>query len=242
MPRVDLGTETAGKCPCLRLTSKAQPFGYDAETGNKLDVDKRRKARDEIEPKAREQREPNPKQFIRIKDEAGNIRNAYDQELFDGEIITPDGLQMIQPPLPYGATKGKTFMLHELLAAWRKRSRRDPAGGIEALCRVVADGDMPEGSTAIDLVALQVLDEAFRKVEEAQVAMLLVEPAHFRQPHRDLLAHCTSGSAPAAPRLPTRSGCFRSINTMCLQRDNQDENLASIRMRKGRRWREEGRA
>jgi hypothetical protein len=27
-----------------------------------------------------------------------------------------------------------------------------------------------------------------------------------------------------------------------LQRDNQDENLASIRMRKGRRWREEGRA
>jgi len=27
-----------------------------------------------------------------------------------------------------------------------------------------------------------------------------------------------------------------------VQRDNQDENLASIRMRKGRRWREEGRA
>ena len=33
---VDLGAEEAIQRPCLRLTSKAQPFGYDASTGNKL--------------------------------------------------------------------------------------------------------------------------------------------------------------------------------------------------------------
>ena len=39
--------------------------------------------------------------------------------------------------------------------------------------------------------------------------------------------------------------CILAASTstvIAVQRDNQDENLASIRMRKGRRWREEGRA
>jgi len=71
---VDLGAESAKQAPCLRVTSKAQPFGYDGESGGKLRMDQRRNARRLIEPC--------PKAHpLRCED-----RPAYDLDLFDGNV------------------------------------------------------------------------------------------------------------------------------------------------------------
>ncbi|WP_156898043.1 DUF262 domain-containing protein [Methylocapsa acidiphila] len=178
---VDLGEEAAKDFPRLYLTSKAQPFGYDPQTGRKLPLDDRRKAREAIEP--------DPKSHP-IMFDAGTSeeRFAYDLDLFMGSSVTQDGKPIEHPPRPYRATKGKTFKLQNLLAAWRKRSPRDTDGGIKALRQVMAYGIDPDAPVAIDPAALQVLDNAFRKVEEAQVALLCVNPENFHDSSKDLLA------------------------------------------------------
>jgi len=131
---VDLGAKTAAEFPCFYLTSEAQPFGYDPTTGRKRHVDERRKARESIEPIPPNPMNPREKitveQMVRDRkaimiQKAGDLRIAYDHELFEDKIA-PEGVQITQPPLPYGATEGKTFKLHELLASWRKRSTSDP--------------------------------------------------------------------------------------------------------------------
>lgn len=167
---VDLGATTAGQTPCLRLTSKAQPFGYDAQTGNKLGVAERRKARRDIEPK--------PKEHPIMCDDGSGRRKAYDLDLFDGPV-KQDGDSIVQPPRPHGA-KEEVFKLHELLCAWRKRTPDDPEGGIKSL-RTVAT-NMPE-----DSAALRVLDAAFRRVERGQVALLRISPGDFKNGELDLL-------------------------------------------------------
>lgn len=169
---VDLGAKAAKEGPCLRLTSKAQPFGYDAATGNKLNLRDRRNARNDIEP------EPE-KHPIEYADGAGGLRRAYDLELFDCPV-TQDGEPIIQPPFPYEATKQQTFKLHELLGAWRKRKTHTAEGGITALRGRTGDAPNPE--------AVRALHEAFCKVEKAQIALLRVDPRGFRDSGQDLLA------------------------------------------------------
>jgi hypothetical protein len=130
---VDLGAETAGQSPCLRLTSKAQPFGYDAKTGDKLRLDQRRKAREQIEPDPINRPLQHP-------DGKGGLRRAYDLELFDDEV-TQDGKRLQpQPPLPYGTSDGQVFKLHNLLAAWRKCAPRNEEEGVAALRSVTGGG------------------------------------------------------------------------------------------------------
>lgn len=171
---VDLGTKTAGWSPCLRLTSKAQPFGYDAETGGKLHLDQRRRAREEIEP--------DPKGHpLQHADRAGSLRRAYDLELFEGEV-TQDGKRLRhQPPLPYRASEGRVFELHKLLAAWRKCAPHSAEEGVAALRSVTGGAPALEGP----LIALH---EALCNVEKAQVALLRVDPGSFRGGDQDLLA------------------------------------------------------
>jgi len=168
---VDLGADNAGQIPCLRATSKAQPFGYDGKSGGKLRVDQRRNARRNIEPDP----DNHP---LRCGD-----RRAYDLDLFEGEI-TQDGTRIEQPPRPYDAT-GATIKLHCLLKAWRKRPLDDADGGIAALRYALPEAwnnDEPKINSA-----LRVLNQGFQKIEEAQVALLRVEPSKFHDPKQTIL-------------------------------------------------------
>lgn len=160
---VDLGGENAGKHPCLRVTSRAQPFGYDGRTGGKLRMDQRRKAREVIEPNAKE----HP---LWCGD-----RRAYDLDLFDGPVtLDKEGKNRIkQPPRPFDATD-KIVPLHRLLNAWHESRPGDANAGVAAL-----HGALPHSLSKDDAqvnLALHALDRAFRKVEGAQVALLRVDP------------------------------------------------------------------
>ena len=183
---VDLGAEGAKQAPCLRVTSKAQPFGYDGESGNKLRMDQRRNARRLIEPC--------PKEHPLL---CGD-RRAYDADLFDREVKL-DGNTIEKPPRPYVAANdkaftGKTFKLHDLLNAWR--CRPSDAEGVTTLRGALpasAQGDAEIGP------ALIALHEAFKKVEEAQVALLRVDPRHFPDQTKtllDLFARIGAGGTP----------------------------------------------
>ena len=160
---VDLGGENAGQHPCLRVTSKAQPFGYDGKTGGKLRMDQRRKARLAIEPCPK-------KHPLWCGD-----RPAYDLDLFEGPVtLDKEGRNRIkQPPRPFDATE-KTVALHRLLAAWRDRPHNDADGGLAAL-----RDTLPQSWSKDDAqvnAALRALDDAFRRVERAEVALLRVDP------------------------------------------------------------------
>jgi hypothetical protein len=170
---VDLGAKEARQRPCLHLTSKAQPFGYDPNTGVKLGLEERRTARMRIEPRP----EYDP---IRCDDGRGGLRPAYDLDLFDGPVTQNGAPLQPQPPLPYGATEGLTFKLPELLRLWRTNPDRDAESRIAALRAMVGERPTQE--------ALTVLHESFRRAEKAHVALMRVDPASFRSPDQDLLA------------------------------------------------------
>ena len=171
---VDLGAKTAGQTPCLRLTSKAQPFGYNADTGDKLHLDQRRKARERIEP------DPKDHPLQRAVGTA-DLRRAYDLELFEDEV-TQDGTRIRpQPPLPYNSSEGCVFELHNLLAAWRQCSPCNVEAGVNALRSATSTASILDRP-------LIVLHEAFCNVEKAQIALLKVEPSNLRGGDQDLLA------------------------------------------------------
>ncbi len=159
---VDLGDIDAGQHPCLRVTSKAQPFGYDGKTGGKLRMDQRRKARLAIEPDVRE-----------YPLWCGD-RPAYDLDLFDRQVtLDKEGKKPIERPRPFDAT-GRTVALHSLLAAWRDRSHDDADGGFAAL-RDALPQSWSKDDAQVN-AALRALDDAFRRVERAEVALLRVDP------------------------------------------------------------------
>ncbi len=183
---VDLGAAGAQQAPCLRVTSKAQPFGYDGESGNKLRMDQRRSARRLIEPC--------PKEHPLM---CGD-RRAYDVDLFDEEVKL-DGNTIEKPPRPYVAVNdkaftGKTFKLHDLLNAWRRRSSdTEGVASLRGALPAFAQSDTEIGS------ALLALHEAFRRVEEAQVALLRVDPKNLHEQTKtllDLFARIGAGGTP----------------------------------------------
>ena len=114
---VDLGAANAGKHPCLRVTSKAQPFGYDGTSGDKLSIGQRRKARMGIEPHP----ETHP---LWCGD-----RPAYDLDLFDGPVTRDkEGKERIaHPPMALRHREdGCAAHLVECLAkgsTWRRGCR-----------------------------------------------------------------------------------------------------------------------
>lgn len=165
---VDLGDREASKHPVLRITSKGQPFGYDAQTGNKLSLDERRKAREKLDDNAHP---------ILHTDGRGRVS---DRELFDNKELIQDGKPFSpQPPLPYGADSSCTFMLPTLLQAWREKDPSDPDKGSTVL-RTVA-GSAPSDE------ALKRLHEAFERIRRAEVALLCVDPNNLHPKREGLL-------------------------------------------------------
>lgn len=159
---VDLGADTAEHWPCLRVTSKSQPFGYDATTGGKLRLDERRSGRARIEPC--------PKHHpIIFTDLDGQCRRAYDLDLFDG-TVKQDEKTIVQPPMPYGASS-RTFTLNKLLSAWQD-------GGIKSVSSL---------ASGISENALSVLDKAFNNINRTQVVLLRISPDSLYDHSNDLL-------------------------------------------------------
>lgn len=152
---IDLGKEAASQRPLLRITSKGQPFGYDAKTGDKLKLYERQSARERLEGKV---------------PLLHNGRTAYNLELFDGDV-TQGGKLISQPPLPYGASEGQTFELHRLLSAWRKAKPCCEDEGIAALRTVTQNGPNQE--------ALFALHYTFNRIQNAEVALLRIDPQDF---------------------------------------------------------------
>ncbi len=163
---VDLSKVDESQLPLLRITSKGQPFGYDTKTGNKLSLEERKKARENLEKDGK----------ILHKD---GTRSAYDRELFDEEVTQSGKLFSSQPPLPYGGDSDYTFKLHELLIAWRKGGPRTSDEGV-AILRSVA-GSVPAHE------ALMRLHEVFERIRNAEVALLCVNPDNFLCGREDLL-------------------------------------------------------
>ena len=169
---VELDAEDAARFPSLRITSRAQPFGYDRTSGSKLPVVDRRKARFQIEP--------DPKCHpIKHGD-----RTAYDFELFYGEV-KKDGEKLDpQPPRPFSAKKDsagvneRTLKLHELLEVWLDTSPTTPEEGIAAWSEAFPKAKLNENNVKPALIAL---DAAFRNVKHAQVALILVESGSDEQ-------------------------------------------------------------
>lgn len=163
---VDLGDKDASQHPVLRITSKGQPFGYDAQTGNKLSLKERWQAREKLDKDAE----------ILHKDRK---RSAYDRELFDDEELTQHGKPFSpQPPLPYGADSRCTIILPKLLSAWRGKDPSDSDKGI-AVFRTVA-GSVPSDE------ALKRLHDAFERIRRAEVALLCIDPDNL-YPKREAL-------------------------------------------------------
>ena len=165
---IDLGAPDAGIHPCLRITSKAQPFGYDEVSGDKLGLRERGKAREILERGGK----------LECDDGNNGLREAFDYELFDSDV-RQQGKPIVQPPLPFKATT-QTFKLSDLLAVWRNGDHRNVEDGVELL-RAVAGVEASRE-------ALAVLHEGFFRIERASVALLKVDTSEFRSHEDDFLA------------------------------------------------------
>ena len=169
---VELDADDAARFPSLRITSRAQPFGYDRTSGSKLSVADRRKARFQIEP--------DPKCHpIKHGD-----RTAYDFELFYGNVKQDGKKLVIQPPCPFNARERtanalkRTLKLHKLLETWLKASPATPEEGIAAWSEAFPEKKLNEDNVKPALIAL---DAAFRNVKHAQVALILVDSGSDEQ-------------------------------------------------------------
>ncbi len=114
----DLGDPEALQFPCLRISSRAQPFGYDKKSGSKLRLDERRRAREQLEDGC---------ELYIIDDE--RKRPAYDHELFDGEVFRSHR-RIVQPPAALRIlqkmfqTSPASFSLAELVKVGRNFGAR----------------------------------------------------------------------------------------------------------------------
>lgn len=137
----------------LRLTTKSQPFGYDAD-GGKLSLGDRRAAREAFDGPIEGPAE------LKIYEDTSD-RRAHDHELFDLQIRKSG-----RPPAPAKAS-GAATPLHELILLWEE-SKGVESGFKNSVCEKVA----PEFDVR---AALDNLVVAFRLLDNAEVAMLLVK-------------------------------------------------------------------
>lgn len=162
---VDLGNDQASRHPVLRITSKGQPFGYDARTGNKFSLEERKAARNKLEKDGK----------ILHKD---GKRKAYDRELFDEEVTQCGKPFSSQPLLPHKSSE-YTYKLCELLHAWQEGEHHSENEGIAGLRTVTKNGPSAD--------VLICLHKAFKRIEQAEVALLSVDPKNFLNETEDLL-------------------------------------------------------
>ena len=157
---VDLGVEAKSHHIRIHLTSASQPFGYQPENGKKLSVADRRAAREKLAEKLKHDQKH--KALLERLDRNGGKRPTYDHELFELFFDTAAQPHSGEPPRPYKASPS-TYPLHILLGAWYK-------GGLEKLKTILASQENFESW-------VQLLDKAFHRVANAQVALLQVDPA-----------------------------------------------------------------
>lgn len=157
---VDLGTASGDgdSVVPLRLTTRSQPFGYDAD-GVKLRLDERAKARKEFDGAVGGLAER------KMAEVGTKVRRAYDHELFDLELsLSAD--KRPRPPRPAKATLG-AVPLQELLYLW------DTTRGDERCFEAQAFQLIgPEFSNA---ARLETLIAAFRRLDRAKIALILVQ-------------------------------------------------------------------
>lgn len=166
---IDLTKGQDGRPFTLQLTSESQPFGYDPDTGQKLSLPDRRKAREKIEPSAKD--EP-----IRI---SGKDRRAYNHELFAGYVngalrLTKDQLLPRNwPPLPYKSKPGCFIPLHCLLNAWMASDDKITSSAL--VHQMVADRADASKESIAELVA------ALGRFDEGELGLLRVGKIDHRQ-------------------------------------------------------------
>ena len=148
----------------IRLTTRSQPFGYNAQ-GGKLPLPERRDAREYFDGPICSARE---KRVATIDN-----RRAYDHELFDIEI---EQLSRKRPPLPAKATPA-AVPLHELIAQWQE-SGSDEQNFKKRVRDLVGD--------ALDITAnLETLSVAFGYLKCAKIALVLVHQPKPKNGTRD---------------------------------------------------------
>jgi len=165
---VDLGAEARSHHIRIHLTSASQPFGYQPENGQKLPIADRRKARDILEKDERY------KTLIKESRLNSSERSTYDHELFQFFLNAAEDSHITEPPCPFMASPS-TRSLHSLLKAWCE-GEMGGSQGLEALRKAFASSVQ---NTSVVESGIKQLDEAFRRVASAQVALLQVDPTTF---------------------------------------------------------------
>lgn len=145
--------ESRDRVVVLRLTTRSQPFGYDAD-GGKLSLSDRRDARAAFDGAI-----GGPAELRVCKDTS--IRCVDDHELFDLQIRKSG-----RPPAPAKAS-GAAVPLNELILLWEKSEGVESGFKQSAREKVAAGFDIS--------VALDDLVVAFRKLDKAEIALLLVK-------------------------------------------------------------------
>lgn len=181
---VDLGADAKSHHIRVHLTSASQPFGYQPENGQKLPIADRRKARENLEynlgyweDNSKSECNSAYKGPLLKADGESARRRAYDHELFEAFLKSGEQQPAFEPPRPHRAS-ASTYPLHSLLQAWRKGGGEESGDrGMEALRAALASRRVAPP----DDRRLKRLDEAFRRVAAAQVALLQVDPATFER-------------------------------------------------------------
>lgn len=163
---VDLGAavEADDSIVPTRLTTKSQPFGYDAE-GRKLGLDARRAARDAFDGDINGPAECR----VPTQDRIGT-RRAYDHELFDLEVNRSPSQR---PPKPARATQA-ALPLQELLVLWEETKNDEERFRAELQSRA--------SPAYIVAASLDALVSAFERLDCAEIALILV-----KQPNSDVM-------------------------------------------------------
>ena len=175
---VDLGAEARSHHIRIHLTSASQPFGYQPENGQKLPIADRRKAREHLE------QDKTYNELLKKSGHDGAKRSAYDHELFELFLHAMEHPHPAEPPRPHRASP-LTYPLHSLLNAWCK-GEADGKQGMTALKHVF---DSLQGREAPPESRIQQLGAAFRRIADAQVALLQVDPTTFERGNDEGRAH-----------------------------------------------------
>ena len=98
-----------------------------------------------------------------------SVRRAYDHELFDLQISKSG-----RPPVP-AKTSGAAIPLNELILLWEKSEGVESGFKQSAREKVAAGFDISAGLDGLVSAALDDLVVAFRKLDKAEIALLLVK-------------------------------------------------------------------
>ncbi len=141
----------------LRLTSRAQPFGY-AEDGSRLRTGQRRRARERIEP------EGTQLNFVGSPPDGRRADKVYDSDLFHHDVRS--GAETLHhPPFPFDCDRSNTASLSELLSAY-------DFGGKQTL----TDRARPQ----VSLAAVEALVRGFENLKKEGAAFMVLEKEVFQ--------------------------------------------------------------